>query len=256
MITVGVDLASQSNDTAIAVVEWGPGRSRALRVVLGADDEMILDEAKRADTIGIGSPFGWPDPFYDFITQNRVGKVDEPRRAATVSGRDEIMYRTTERRVRDWLGLKLMPSTSNMLGSTVLRCAGLQTRLMEDGVAVTRGAGGRVIEVFAPASLMAWGLHEPAYKTQSASRARILEQAARRLSLDLGEYRALCVESDDAADALVGAMTARAVALGLWRAPVDDDEKAHAATEGWICVPNGTIETLLGPQPSEPDERQ
>jgi predicted nuclease with RNAse H fold len=256
MITVGVDLASQSNDTAIAIIEWGEERSRALRVVLGVDDEMILDEAKLADVTGIGSPFGWPDPFFEFVSQNRAGRVNEPRRAATVSGRDEIMYRTTERRVRDWLGMKLMPSTSNMLGSTVLRCAGLQTRLQEAGIAVTRGGGGRVVEVYAPASLMAWGLHEPAYKTQSASRARILEQAARRLSLDLGEYRSLCVDSDDAADALVSAMTARAVALGIWREPVDDDERTHAATEGWICVPSGTIETLLGPQPSEPVERQ
>ncbi|MCJ7826666.1 MAG: DUF429 domain-containing protein [Demequinaceae bacterium] len=256
MITVGVDLASQSNGTAIAVIEWGVGHSRALKVVLGADDEMIIDEGKRADIIGIGSPFGWPDPFFEFVSQNRVGRVDEPRRAATVSGRDEIMYRTTERRVRDWLGLKLMPSTSNMLGSTVLRCAGLQTRLAEAGVTVTRGEGGKVIEVYAPASLMAWGLHEPSYKSQSVSRARILEQAGRRLSLDLGEYRALCVDSDDATDALVAAMTARAVALGLWREPVDDEERLRASTEGWICVPNGTVETLLGTQPSVSDERQ
>ncbi len=255
MITVGVDLASKSNDTAIAVIEWGTERSRALRVILGADDEMILDEAKRADFVGIGSPFGWPDPFFEFVSQNRVGRVEEPRRAATVSGRDEIMYRTTERRVREWLGLKLMPSISNMLGSTVLRCAGIQTRLAEAGVSVIRGEGGRVFEVYAPASLMAWGLHEPSYKTQSASRARILEQVGRRLSLDLGEYRALCVDSDDATDALVAAMTARAVALGLWREPIDDGERARASTEGWICVPNGTIETLLGPQPSEFVER-
>ncbi|MBN2176584.1 MAG: DUF429 domain-containing protein [Demequinaceae bacterium] len=256
MISVGVDLASQSNDTAVAVIEWADGYSKAVKVVLGADDEMILDEAKSADVIGIGAPFGWPEPFFTFVSQNRVGLVDEPRRAASVSGRDEIMYRTTERRVRDWLGLKLMPSTSNMLGSTVLRCAGLQTRLAQAGVPVTRGEGGRVIEVYAPASLMAWGLHEPSYKSQSASRVRILEQIGRRLSLDLGEYQALCVDSDDATDALAAAMTARAVALGLWRMPVDDEERARAKTEGWICVPNGTVETLLGTQPSEPSERQ
>jgi predicted nuclease with RNAse H fold len=255
MITVGVDLASQSNDTALAVVEWGDGRSKVLRVVVGADDEMIVDEGTQADVIGIASPFGWPDPFFELLSQNRVGRIDNPRRAATVSGRDEIMYRTTERRVRDWLGLKLMPSTSNMLGSTVLRCAGLQTRLDEAGVAVTRGAGGRVIEVYSPASLMAWGLHEPSYKNQSASRVRILEQIGRRLSCYFGDYRTLCVESDDALDALVGAMTARAVALGFWRQPVDEEEQERASAEGWICVPSGTVETLLGTQPSELDER-
>lgn len=254
MITVGVDLASQSNDTALAVVEWKEGRSAVLRVVVGADDEMILDEGTKADVIGIASPFGWPEPFFELLRQNREGRVGDPRRAATVSGRDGIMYRTTERRVRDWLGLKLMPSTSNMLGSTVLRCVGLQTRLDEAGVSVTRGQGGRVIEVYAPASLMAWGLHEPSYKNQSASRVRILEQVGRRLNCYLGEYRTLCVESDDALDALVGALTARAAALGFWRQPMDEEERLRASAEGWISVPSGTVETLLGSQPPESNE--
>ena len=43
MITIGVDLASHANDTAIAVIDWSEGYSKALRVVLGADDEMIVD---------------------------------------------------------------------------------------------------------------------------------------------------------------------------------------------------------------------
>lgn len=251
MITVGVDLASQASDTAIAVVEWGEGRSHVTSLVLGADDEMILDGARRADAMAVASPFGWPDPFFTFLAQHREGRVAEPRRAASVSGRDDIMYRLTERRVREWLGLKLMPSTSNMLGSTVMRCAGLQTRMIEAGIEVTRGGGGRVVEAYAPASLMAWGLHEASYKTQSVVRARMLEQIARRLALDLGHYRALCVDSDDALDALVCALTARAVMIGQWREPVDDVERAHAATEGWICVPNGTVWSLVTPRSAD-----
>jgi len=68
----------------------------------------------------------------------------------------------------------------------------------------------------------------------------------RRLSLDLGPYTSLCVESDDALDALVAAMTARSIALGHWRQPVDEEETARAATEGWICVPSGTVWSLVG----------
>ncbi len=254
MITFGVDLASQARDTAIALIDWSDGRSRAARVVVGADDEMILEGAERAHAVGIAAPFGWPDPFFEVLAQHREGRIEDPRRAATVSGRDEIMYRTTERRVREWLGLKLMSSTSNMLGTTVLRCAGLLSRLQEAGVEVSKVGGGRVVEVYPPASLMAWGLHEKGYKAQSAVRAHILEQVARRISLDLGGYLSLCVESDDAIDALIAAMTARAVALGHWRQPIDDEERTHAATEGWICVPNGTVWSLVGAPPSVADE--
>ncbi len=244
MITCGVDLASQSADTAIAVIDWGTASPRLTQLEIGVDDEIILEAAHGADHVAIASPFGWPDPFLEFIVSNRTGTVPNPRRVATTSGRNRIMYRTTDQRLREMLGLKLLPSTANSMAAQTLRCAGILARLREMGIPVSRAGGGRVFEAYAPASLVAWGLDEPKYKTTPAARVRIVEQAARRVSLDLADHRAACMESDDALDALVCALTARAVALGLWRQPLDPDEVEHAPTEGWVCIPSGTIDQL------------
>lgn len=244
MITCGVDLASQSADTALAVLDWSTTSPRLTQLESGVDDELILEATGRADVTAINAPFGWPDPFLEFIASNRAGMLPSPRRVASTSGRDLIMYRTTERRVRELLGLKLMPATSNMMASTSLRCAGLLARMREDGIQVSRGGGGRVVEVYPPASLHSWGLTEAKYKTTQNARVRIVEQLARRLAIDMGPFGALAMESDDALDALVSALTARAVAKGLWREPQDAEETQHAPTEGWVCVPRGTIDEL------------
>ncbi len=246
MITCGVDLSSQAADTAIAVIDWGSVSPRLTQLEVGVDDETILDAARGADATAIAAPFGWPDPFLEFIVSNRTGFVSDPRRVATTSGRNRLMYRTTDQRLREMLGLKLLPSTASSLAAQTLRCAGILARMREAGIEVSRAGGGRVVEAYAPASLVAWGLDEPKYKTTPAARVRIVEQASRRVSLDLADHRATCMESDDALDALVCALTARAVAMGLWRAPLDSDEVEHAPTEGWVCIPSGTIDQLRG----------
>ena len=244
MITCGIDLASQSAGTALAVLEWTSVGAKARVIEAGVDDEFILESAKESQFISMIAPFGWPEPFFQFLLDHRDGRVNEPRRVATTSGRDHIMYRTTERRVREWMGLKLMSATSNMLGTTTLRCAGLLTRFQDEGIEVSRGGGGQATEAYPSASLHAWGLYESAYKNKPEVRTTILEQITRRVNLSLGEWGNLCLENDDAFDALIAALTARSVAKGLWRAPLGDEEINAARTEGWICIPNGTIDLL------------
>ena len=244
MITVGVDLASQSASTALAVVDWSLAAPRVARVEVGVDDELIVESARDANIVAIASPFSWPDAFFEFIKAHREGELADPREVATTSGRDHIMYRLTERRVREFLGVKLIPVTANMQAATALRCAGLLARLRDERHSVGRDGLGNIVEVHPPASLHSWGLAETGYKTKSVARTKILEQIARRLPLDLGKYRSLCADNDDALDALLAALTGRAVAMGNWVKPVSEEEVEHARTEGWICLPTGTIENL------------
>jgi hypothetical protein len=101
MITCGVDLSSQSADTAIAVIDCGSVSPRLVQLEVGVDDETILEAAKGAEAVAIAAPFGWPDPFLEFVVSNRTGFVPNPRRVATTSGRNRIMYRTTDQRLRE-----------------------------------------------------------------------------------------------------------------------------------------------------------
>ncbi len=55
-------------------------------------------------------------------------------------------------------------------------------------------------------------------------------------------YEDVC-RSDDALDAVVAAMTARAAALGQVTVPGSDDA-AVAPHEGWIALPTCTLEEL------------
>ena len=50
--------------------------------------------------------------------------------------------------------------------------------------------------------------------------------------------------SDHAFDALIAALIARAHARGLCHAIPDSDREA-AIREGWICLPNGTVDALI-----------
>jgi hypothetical protein len=61
--------------------------------------------------------------------------------------------------------------------------------------------------------------------------------------LDLCQAEPFCRQSDDAFDAVVCALVARAAALGTTAAP--PDHLAHlAASEGWIMLPTTALTQL------------
>ena len=95
-----------------------------------------------------------------------------------------------------------------------------------------------VLEAYPAAALMLWGLPRDGYKTDVAAREDLLaalESAAPWLSWEPGA-RDACVDSDDALDAVLCALIARAAALGLTEPPPTEDLRL-ARTEGWIHLP-------------------
>jgi hypothetical protein len=63
------------------------------------------------------------------------------------------------------------------------------------------------------------------------------------------EVHSRCVESDHAFDALICAITARAVATNRTTLPVTDEEVSRATMEGWIYVPTVGPGELVGCAP-------
>jgi hypothetical protein len=128
-----------------------------------------------------------------------------------------------------------------------MRAAGLLADLARAGHDVDRSGGGLVIEAYPAAALKRWGLRRSGYKGRDnrvARKALLDDLQSAMLWLDLGTSKPLCRNDDDAFDAVICALIARASALGRTTAP-DETQAQRAATEGWIAVPTCEPSDLL-----------
>ncbi len=126
------------------------------------------------------------------------------------------------------LGRPPLSVSTNMLGVTALRAARLLAKLRECGVPVDRFGRGTVCEVYPAASRSAWGL----------TKVRDLTELLNRLPLEvMPPAERAQLDNEHIFDALVAALTARAVAIGATDPPPSGQANL-AAEEGWIHVPS------------------
>jgi predicted nuclease with RNAse H fold len=238
-------LAAEAARTAVALVDWSPGGARVSGVLLEVADGAIVDAILGAQKAGIDCPLGWPRAFVEFVVAHQAGHVAVP---SDVLGRDWrrlLAYRVTDSVVRESTGLIPLSVSADRIAHAAMRCAGLLSALAAAGRPVDRAGAGLVVEVYPAASLRGWGLPHRGYKRASNASARAalvdaLLAAAPWLSL--GAYADVCRRVDDALDAVVAALTARAVALGYATTP--GPHLAAAEVEGWIALPTCSLEAL------------
>lgn len=239
--TVGVDLASAAEKTALAILRWTAGRATLIDLRLGVTDADLL--AIEADAIGIDAPFGWPSAFCAVLAGTRS---PEPW---TTPWRDALRFRATDHAVRALCGRWPLSVSTDLIGVPALRCHGLLTRM---GV-VDRSGDGRVFEVYPAAALQRWDLPTSSYKKRETGPREALIAALKTRApwLDWGGFEAVAVRSHDALDAVVAALNTRAAAVGLTLRP-PADALAAARSEGWIAVPEvGSLARLpTGPAQS------
>ena len=248
MRTAGVDLASQDKKTAICVIEWTTGAARVERLHLDVGDQEIAALVDEVDKVGIDVPLGWPVAFADAVAQHsRSG-----RWPAEYDHRDNARYRLrrTDCAVKEMLGGHPPLSVSaDRIAIPTMRAAALLSRLPLD---VARDGSGVVVEVYPAAALRVWGFEKRPYKSKNVdARARLVSELLERtpwLAMDDGGVE-LCRGEDDALDAVVAAMVARAAATGLVVAP-PEEEMATVLREGWIAVPKpGSLDDLVAGGP-------
>lgn len=248
MRTVGVDLSAEARGTGVAVIDWSGGQAQLLDVQVGADDETVLKALDRADRAAIDCPLGWPDPLVDFLIAHRSGRAAAPPEISGLEWR-----RTLTRRATDLYLAQALPGTvplavgADRIAAVAMRAAGLLAALADAGRPVDRSGRGVLIEVYPAAALRLWGLPSRTYKG-SGNRAALSElmdqlQAALPL-LDWGGHDDVCRGSDDAFDAVVCSLLARAAHLGMTNGP-PSDLAARAATEGWIHLPTADSLSML-----------
>jgi predicted nuclease with RNAse H fold len=243
MKTLGIDLASDAANTAYCVLEWGGGTAEIREFCVGkeggplANDERLLELHGQTDVTGIDCPFGWPTAFVAFLCS--ISRPSgEPLPAWSDHYRNDLRFRITDVTVHKVTGLWPLSVSSGLIAVPAFRCQGLLTRM---GV-VDRSGDGRVYEVYPAAALKQWGLPSTGYKKGRGDlqRRRLVEDLLGRVGdwLRLTErQRGVMLGSDDALDALIASLNARAATLGLTLKP-EPDLHREAARKGWIAIPD------------------
>ena len=236
MITGGVDLASQDPKTALCVITWSEEEATVDELKLGVDDGAIAALLRGADKVGLDVPLGWPISFARAVGASLDGSWPESYLHA-----QNIDYRL--RRTDRWLWrtLKTSPPLSvstDRIALPAMRAAALLSR---QRTPVPRDGSATVVEVYPAAALRRWGFTSRQYKggENDASRTTLvttlLYEARAWLRVSPKDV-ALCRTSDDAFDALVCALVARAAAISLVE-EIPPEEHWAALSEGWIALP-------------------
>ncbi|WP_104180225.1 DUF429 domain-containing protein [Arthrobacter sp. B0490] len=245
MLTAGVDLAAESKGTALAVLDWsGPFVRMDVRTAVADAD--IAAVAPTVARLGIDCAFGWPDDFVSFLTRHASGGRVEAGADQGMAWRRRLSYRATDRITREITGRWPLSVATDRLGLTAMHCAVLLDAVGDAlGTPVDRSGGGTAVEVYPAAALRGWGFDTRGYKNdiqvRGALLARLLEHAP-WLGVGAADRR-LLTDSDDAFDAVIAALAARAHALGRTH-PVPAQFREQACREGWIALPVGRLEDL------------
>ena len=245
MISAGIDLAAEPKGTALAVIDWSNEKAKLVFLKVGMDDKALLEETINADKIGIDCALGWPIEFVEFIANHNNPDSISSQVDGGMDWRRTLAYRETDRVVQRQTGRWPLSVSTDRLGLTAMRCAGLLGRLQTSGISIDRAGSGTVVEVYPGASLRGWGFDTSGYRVSSEARTSVLEKIKLEAPwLDLQSFGSLMIESSDAFDAVIASLAARAVYLDLYTKP-NDDQLDSAIVEGWIALPTGGIEELI-----------
>jgi predicted nuclease with RNAse H fold len=255
MRTLGVDLAAATRKTAAAVLDWKAGRAKLIHLSLDVTDEEIVDLFGTSDITGIDCPVGWPDAFLPFIAAHLKFEPHPVLDHDGIAGRRLLAYRDTDRFVTGETGLIPLSVSADRIAHPAMRCAVIQAKIAREHGPQARDGSGRLAEVYPAASLRLWGIPARGYKGRGLPEAErlglMLDSVATAAPwLDLAGHRDELAASDDMFDAVIAALTARAVALGRTIRP-DAGHARAARTEGWIHLPSGQLAGLTGEPPPD-----
>jgi predicted nuclease with RNAse H fold len=247
VITAGVDLSSQDAKTAACVIDWSDHSATVAELALGVDDDAITALVGRVDKLGIDVPLGWPIAFAHAVTAHS----NNGSWPAEYRHDDTTAYRLRRTDLWVWKNLGTSPPLSvstDRIALPAMRAAallsGLPSRCARDG-------SGVVVEVYPAAALRRWDLPSRQYKRKENLVARrelvtrFLSETDSWLSVRSSDVD-LCIASDDAFDAVIAALVARASAQGLVE-PIPNEDLDSALREGWIAVPiDSSLARLAG----------
>ena len=243
MISAGIDLAAEPKGTALALVEFSKHKAKLTLLEQGLDDEALIEKTHNADKIGIDCAFGWPIQFAQFIN-NHQDPVNKEIIDGGMDFRRELSFRETDREIKKLTGRWPLSVSTDRLGLTAIRCAGLLSKYQAKGIEIDRAGSKLLVEVYPGATLRNWKFDTTGYRVNKEPRAELLRKLeAQATWLDVSSFRTQMVESADCFDAVVAALAARAVYQGNYSKPTSEQLES-ARVEGWIGLPTRKIGDL------------
>jgi predicted nuclease with RNAse H fold len=232
MLTLGIDLAAQPENTAACVIHWQDGSAEVSQVVCDLDDGTIIEFLQGMDRAGIDVPLGWPVDFVHAISEHH-GLKRWPTK-----DRLKLRYRETDLFIHDTTGLWPLSVSTDRIGVTAMRAAALP---FSEAESEDRSGNGKIVEVYPAAALCRWGFDSRGYKGIKGRESRLklvesfLQQTMSWLRVSAAQ-RSACEERDDVFDALIASLVARARAIELTE-PIPPRIREVARIEGWIALP-------------------
>ena len=245
MTTAGVDLASQASNTGYCEISWSSNGAAVVELASHLDDDRLSEVIARVTKVGIDVPLGWPRAFVDAVSMHyRNGSWPKDYQHA-----DNVAYRLRQTDVwaRKQLGTPPLSVSTDRIAIPAMRAAAVLSRLERRPVL---DGSGVVVEVYPAGALGLWGLKEGSYKGKAAVERRrdlvqrVVDDTRRWLTLSQDQIEQ-CVADDNAFDALIAALVARAAAIGE---TIKIPKKHHevARREGWIALPTvGSLDRLV-----------
>jgi predicted nuclease with RNAse H fold len=248
MISAGIDLAAEPIGTALALIEFSNNKAKLNYLEKGLDDEALIANTHNADKVGIDCAFGWPIKFSQFITKHQ-DLTNQELIDGGMDYRRELSFRETDREIKRLTGRWPLSVSTDRLGLTAIRCAGLLSKYQAKGIEIDRSGAKLLVEVYPGATLRNWKLDTTGYRINPEARAILLEQLELQAPwLELATFRTQMIESADCFDAVIAALAARAVYQGNYNKPTEEQLES-ARVEGWICLPDSELqELLIGPK--------
>jgi predicted nuclease with RNAse H fold len=236
MLTVGLDVASKSEGTAACWVEWKHGEATIRRVAEHVTDDVIrVIIGEQADKTGVDVPLGWPDAFVSALSRHHRGDAWGDHAPLVLE------LRATDLAVRAVTGRRPLSVSTDRIAYPTMRMA----RLL---AGIDRTGDGPIVEVYPAGALRIWGLTATKYKRLAGAPVLTdlvtsLREVAPWLRADDEQWSRI-ERNDNAFDALVASLVARAKTVGLCH-EVPPEHRDLAAVEGWIALPReGTLARL------------
>ncbi len=244
MISAGIDLAAEPKGTALALIEFSNKKAKLSYLEQGLDDHALLTQTHNADKVGIDCAFGWPIKFSQFIARHQDLTSTDPIDGG-MDYRRELSFRETDREIRRLTGRWPLSVSTDRLGLTAIRCAGLLSKYQAKGIEVERAGSKLLVEVYPGATLRNWKLDTTGYRISPEARATLLEQLEQQAPwLEISSFGTQMIQSADCFDAVIAALAARAVHQGNYNKPASEQLES-AKFEGWIGLPTHELQDLL-----------